>query len=155
MNFSASCPDLVRRAGLLCLLSLFLPACSLFAKDEPEEEVLEQRTKAFIDIGWSWLHAENVRFLRGSWEGDRYLGVFEYEVVSDAQMDLLPEAEKERFAVFLPMCLGRNMNTGCHVLETVPFVRSGEYGWMPEFSLRLGREQLAFIAKGREKAAGE
>jgi hypothetical protein len=151
MKFSVFCRKLLWRTQILFFLSLLAPACSFLTKEEPEAVVLEQRTRAFIDIGWSWLHAENIRFLRGSWQGERYLAVLEYEIVSDAELELLSEFEKERFSFFLPMCADRTIQAGsrCRLAETVPFVNSGEYGWMPEFSLRLGDEQLAFIARGK------
>lgn len=153
MNFSAFNHSLICRTTLLCFLFFFLPACSFFAKNEPEAAVLEQRTKALIDVGWSWLHAENVRLLRASWQGERYIGIFEYEIVSDVEMGLLPEFEKERFSIFLAMCEGRMINIGsrCHVLESISFIETDEYGWMPELSLHLGKEQLAFISENREK----
>ena len=110
--YLGTAPARVRRAFLLCLLCALLPACSLFAKEEPEPKLLEQRTGAFIDIGWSWLHAENVRLLRGSWQGERYSAVFEYDIVLDAAVESLPAFERERFATFLPMCADQGREKG-------------------------------------------
>lgn len=133
------------------LLPAALPGCSFFQEEQPDPRQLEQRTATLIAVGWQWLHAENMSFKGGGRRGEFYAADFDYEIVIDVDGVTLSEFEKERFATFLSVCAGMDVKpqARCRIFETVNFVKTETYGWMPEIAVRLMPGYLAEIAADR------
>jgi hypothetical protein len=153
MNLSAS---KVRIAAFVFLV----PAClfagyAFFSSRPPDDDILRQRMNAIIAMGWSRLHAENMSVVQGECTGKGGCEArFTYDLVLDDDGPTWSEEEKTRFARFLPMCAGMDMRRGarCRVGETMLFVDTPEYGWMPEPAVRLMPGNLARIAAWKKSA---
>lgn len=133
-------------AGLVLLLCA---ACSGKPSPEaPETALLEKRATALITLGWKWLHAEKMVITRQSELDGRYTALCQYDVVLEADVSALPQEEQERYRNFLPLCAENTLVLGerCHVSESMNFVFTEEFGWMPEPAVLYAPNLLPDIA---------
>ncbi|MDR1947513.1 MAG: hypothetical protein LBQ51_10175 [Desulfovibrio sp.] len=139
---------------LVVLVPLFLYAGYVFfSAKAPDGKILQQRMSAVIDMGWPWLHVENMSVASLDLKDKNRCEVrFVYELVFDVDGPALSEDEKSRFSQFLPMCADTDLRKGarCKVGETMLFVVTREYGWMPEPAVRVTPWNLARIAAWKE-----
>jgi hypothetical protein len=147
MNFSA-CNARIAAFAVLAAVCMYA-GYTFFSSRPPADAVLLQRMNALITMGWPSLHVENISVIHGECTGKgSFEAKFTYDLVLDADGPSLSEEEKTRFVRFLPMCAGMEMVRGarCRVDETMLFVETPEYGWMPEPAVRLTPGNLAWIA---------
>lgn len=118
----------------------------------PDDALLARRMNAAINLGWGWLHAEDVRVVAQEKRGGNYAVTFSYSVVIDKDENELSLEERERFRQFLPMCshLPIARGTACPLRETMLFADTKEYGWMPELFIQYRPEMLQAIADWQE-----
>ena len=120
----------------------------------PDSTLLTKRMNAAINLGWGWLHAEDVHVVAQERRGDKHTVTFSYSVVLDKDEDELPPEERVRFREFLPMCshLPIARKTACPVYETIIFADTKEYGWMPMLFIQYRPEMLHAIANWQKSA---
>lgn len=112
-------------------------------EEAPNEDDLSRRFAAAVELGWGWLHLEDLKILSLEESGKDYLVKFKYTVVPELDKAELPETQIDRFRHFLPMCPETSLVKGgrCSVREPVLFVFTRKFGWMPKVFLE-GRPDL-------------
>ena len=135
----------------LCLMTL--SACSFFEK-KPDETVFIQRLESLVNVGWNSLHIADPKIVWTEKTRFGYQVAFAYQVVfTQDEKEIAPE-EVERIRHFLPSCADIPLvtNNQCSVEETLLFVETENFGWMPENVVRFSPHLLPILAKeGQEK----
>jgi len=156
MKLSASSSKILYAVAVCALV--FLAGYRWFVASSdpaPDDALLARRMNAAINLGWGWLHAEDVRVVGREKSGGKYAVTFSYSVVIDKNEDELPQEEQERFRQFLPMCSYLPIARGisCPLRETMFFADTKEYGWMPELFIQYRPELLQAIADWQKPAS--
>lgn len=130
---------------LVCLFALLAPACS----PGPDEGILEDRLAATIDLGWGWIKAENVNLEKSEITDTGIIGKFSYTLVIEKDAHLLPQEAIITFRTHVPQCKSVPIQKGkrCTLEETLLFVESSTFGWVPEVVVRQRPELLEYIAE--------
>ena len=142
--FSPLFPNRLIHLGLLCLLILLIPACS----SGPDESILEDRLAATVNLGWGWVKAENVSLEKKEDTETGIMGTFSYTLVIQKDAHLLPPEAIATFRTHVPQCRSVPIQKGkrCSLEETLLFVESSTFGWVPEIVVRQRPELLNYIA---------
>ena len=135
----------------LCLMTL--SACSFFEK-KPDETVFIQRLESLVNVGWNSLHIADPKIVWTEKTRFGYQVAFAYQVVFTQDEKQMAPEEVERIRHFLPSCADIPLvtNNQCSVEETLLFVETENFGWMPENVVRFSPHLLPILAKeGQEK----
>lgn len=135
-SFSGEKPSVAKLVLASCGVLFILGVAYFMLKGDPtpDRALLEKRTRAAIELGWGWLGAENMQVRNLECSGNRCNVTFSYTVVVKAEETTLDQAEKSRFRTYLPMCEKIPLNKGsrCELEESITYIDTPEYGWMPE-----------------------
>ena len=134
-------------ASLVLLVGVFWAWQSNRTRPLPDDSQLAGQVKILISNGWSWLAIDNVTVAEKFKESNGWLVKFAYTLTVMRDESALPPTEIERFRRFLPMCDGVNVQTGgsCAVEETLLFIFTDDYGWVPELAVKYRPEILPYI----------
>lgn len=132
------------QSALLCLMVLVVSACS----SGPDESILENRLAATIDLGWGWVKAENVSLEKKEDTESGIMGTFSYTLVIQKDAHLLPPEAITTFRTYVPQCRSVPIQKGkrCSLEETLLFVESTTFGWVPDVVVQQRPELLVHIA---------
>lgn len=113
----------------------------------PDEDTLEQRLATTIDLGWGWLKAENVILQQTETTNRGIMGTFSYTLVIQKDAHLLPQDAVTTFRKHIPQCKSVPIQKGkrCTLEETLLFVESATYGWVPDIIAQERPELLEYI----------
>lgn len=138
---------------IVCIVPFAVLACS----SSPEDSILEKRLSATIDLGWGWVKAENVVLNDSHQTGEGVIGSFTYDLVIQKDAHLLPQTAVDTFRKFIPQCNSVPIQKGkrCVIEETLLFVESSSYGWVPEVVTRLRPELLGPISAWEHENAAD
>ncbi len=116
--------------------------------DLPSRELLRLRAEAVINLGWNFLHAEEITVDGLERGGKGCRADLSYMLVLDRDEAQLAPEQAERFRRFLPMCADVELRRGnrCFVRESMIFVDTETYGWMPEPLVQLQPQALPLVA---------
>lgn len=138
---------------LMLVCMLMVNACSFFEK-KPDDALFVQRLESLVSIGWTSLNMAEPKVVWTEKTRFGYQVAFEYQVVfTQDEKEIAPE-EVERIRHFLPSCadVPLKINNRCTVEETLLFIETENFGWMPENVVRFSPHLLPLLAKdGQEK----
>lgn len=146
----------IKRAAGLCLLALgmaVLSGCSLFEK-KPDEAIFIQRLESLVNIGWDSVRIANPKVVWTEKTRFGYQVAFAYQVVFTQNENQISPEEVERIRHFLPSCVDVPIqaNNQCAVEETLLFVETDNFGWMPENVVRFSPHLLPILAQEGQAA---
>ena len=109
---------------------------------------LVDQVKIIVSNGWPWLKISDVAVIEKSRESNGWRIKFVYTLTIMRDESALPQTEIERFRRFLPMCGEVNLQTGhnCTVEETLLFILTDDYGWVPEMAVKYMPKILPQLA---------
>ena len=147
------CFGLFRYLAIAIFLgATFLPltACSLF-DDTPDEDIAIQRLSAMVALGWESLQIESVQVQGMEKTGNGVNVDFVYNIVFTRDKSEMSAQEQLMVQNYLPMCASVSQVKGekCRVEESMVFVQTENFGWMPELAVRYNRHKLDAIANWR------
>lgn len=133
---------------LMAISLLTLSACSFFEK-KPDEGVFIQRLESLVNVGWNSLHIADPKVVWTEKTRFGYQVAFAYQVVFTQDENQMAPEEVERIRHFLPSCADVPLvtNNQCSVEETLLFIETENFGWMPENVVRFSPHLLPILAK--------
>ena len=114
----------------------------------PSDSKLADQVKIIVSSGWPWLAIKDVVVEEKSRETSGWQIKFVYTLTIMHDENVLHHTEIERFRRFLPMCDGVPLQAGnsCKIEETLLFILTDDYGWVPNIAVKYRPEILPRIS---------
>ena len=136
---------------IVCGLPLVAVALLLvrhFSPPEADDEELAARVRASIAVSWGWLDAADVRVVEKQCSGKGCRASFAYQIVVKLDENQLTPKQVAQFRQYLAQCSDTPLKKGalCAMTEELLFVKTPEFGWMPDIYARQRADLLPAIA---------